>query len=166
MTGVKAHHDFFLFLSKLLLWCERAYRPFSSFRLGEDAQFSLSMGAQLLLTSFCYAKQYAVTTWQPREARTHPLLQLLELCNHNHNLPYGPQYPQLTFLTPVRITASYRVFITSNKLLALFSYCEQTPGLPLSHRDQRMRQLLTGFLSRAHGTVSRGVAQQPSHTCF
>lgn len=58
------------------------------------------------------------------------------------------------FLTPATIAASYHVFLT--QLLALFSYCEQTPRLPLSHRDRRMRLFLAGLLSRAYGTVSRG----------
>jgi len=71
--------------------------------MGEETQLSLPMGAQLLLPPVCCAEQYSVTTWEPREAKTHPLLQLLELCNRTRNLPCAPRYPRLAFPTPALV---------------------------------------------------------------
>lgn len=120
------------------MWCERAYRSFSSFAMGKK-NLSLSVGVQLLLSRFCCGKWYSITTWELRDAKTHPLLQPLELCNNHHNLLYAHWSPWLTFLVPPTVAATYPVFVTSHNLLAPFSHCEQTPGLPLSHRDWRTK---------------------------
>lgn len=120
------------------MWCERAYRSFSCFGMGKG-KLSVSVGAQLLLSPFCCGKRYSITTWELREAKTHTLLQPLELCNNHRNLLCAPWSPWLTFLVAPTTAATYPVFVTSHNLLVPFSYCEQTPGLPLSHRDRRKK---------------------------
>lgn len=148
------------------MWCERAHRPFLNFRMGEETQLSLSVGAQLPLTPFCCAKQYSITTWERRKAKTHPLLQLLELCNHSCNLPYVPRYPPGSHFScqlPLLPAIIFSLPVTS---YLLFSVIVSRPQGFRFLTGTRERDCFSLALSLELKVLfPMGVTQQPFRTC-
>lgn len=94
MTGVKAHQD--LFYSHAGCWC--AVKELIDISQSSGRRRKHSFHCPRGHRFFSCARQYS-TTWEPREAKTHPLL--LVLCNHNCNLSYAPGLPWLTYLPAI-----------------------------------------------------------------
>lgn len=109
---------------KWLMWYERDYSPFSSFRVGRTHTTLTALGAQLLLTPFCCAKQNSITTWEPREAPGLPcscswtsvitgsLCFMLPVYPRSHLLHQLPLLPATMFLLLATTYLLFTVIVT------------------------------------------------------